>query len=356
MSDYGPIVDLLEPYLNKVKPSGQDNIMSLCPLPGHDEHKASFAINTANGLWMCHGCGRSGGLVTLLRALGVSPKNIDGMIEPIRQYLHKHQRKEKRRRENRLRSNPLEGERLLPEELLGIYNWKPLDLVEQGFEPKLLRELNIGYDRAKDRIIYPLRDTYGNLLGVAGRATIPGDQPRYKVYTGGKRGQDGEWVPGDFGPEFDEQFHNYSLDSHNHLWNGHRVYASSVLSGKPQPLFIVEGFKACIWLIQHGWPNTVALMGSYLTRAQYDLLCLMVNGPVILFLDNDEAGRKATRRIGKWLTRSMRVEVCSYYPRWAEEPDALNMAGLTETIEARERYASWEWHRRQEERLVSAVI
>lgn len=342
MNDHGPIVEILEPYLHKIRPSGRDNIMALCPLPGHDEHKPSFAINIENGLWMCHGCGRSGGLATLLRLLGVSGRTIDTMLAPVREDLKKHQKKTSRRRKARFRTNnPLKGDRLLPEELLGVYNWKPLDLVEQGFDPTLLRELDIGYDRAKNRIIYPIRDAYGNLLGVSGRTTIEGRQPRYKVYTGGRRDTDGSWLPGDFGEEFDERFRSYSLESHNHLWNGQRVYANMLLCGKSAPLYIVEGFKACIWLIQHGYPNTVALMGSFLTQAQHDLLHLIVNGPVVLLLDNDPAGWKATKRIGKWLSRSLQVEICLYYPSWATEPDALNKAGLTKTIEAKERYVSW---------------
>jgi len=350
MNERGPIVDILEPYLRKTKPSGRDNIMALCPLPGHDEQKPSFAVNIENGLWMCHGCGRSGGLVTLLQLLGISGQVIDTVVAPIRQDLKKHQEREKSRRETRFQtSNPLEGGRLLPEELLGIYRWKPLDLVEQGFDPQLLKELGVGYDRAKDRIIYPIRDTYGNLLGVSGRATTEGVQPRYKVYTGGRRGDGGVWITGDFGEEFDEQFGGYSLDSHNHLWNGHSAYARMLLDDEPTPLYIVEGFKACIWLIQHGYPNSVALMGSFLTQAQHDLLHLIVSGPIVLLLDNDPAGWKATRRIGKWLSRSLQVEICSYYPSWAEEPDALNMAGLNETIEAKERYVSWKI--RQDEQL-----
>lgn len=341
MNERGPIIDMLEPYLRKMKTSGRDNVMALCPLPDHDEHKASFAINVENGLWMCHGCGRSGNLTTLLRLLGVSGRIIDTMVAPIRENLQKHQKRESQRRKSRFRTNPLEGSRPLPEELLGVYQWKPLDLVEQGFDPPLLRELGIGYDRAKDRIIFPIRDTYGNLLGVSGRATTEGDQPRYKVYTGGWRNSDGQYIPGDFGEEFDERFRGYSLESRSHLWNGYRAYANMLLCGKPAPLYVVEGFKACIWLIQHGYPNTVALMGSFLTQAQHDLLHLIVNGPVVLLLDNDVAGRKATKRIGKWLSRTLKVEICSYYPSWAEEPDALNMAGLSTTIEAKERYMTW---------------
>ena len=109
-----------------------------------------------------------------------------------------------------------------------------------------------------------------------------------------------------------------------------------------EPIYVVEGFKACLWLIQHGYRNTVALMGSFLTRRQFDLLCLLAGGAIILLLDNDAAGRLATYKIGKWLFSAKRkVEICSYHPAKAEEPDALDAQELKETIGSRREYARW---------------
>jgi hypothetical protein len=93
---HGPIVELLEPYLKKIKPSGRNNIMALCPLPGHDESKPSFAINTDNGLWMCHGSGRKGGLATLLHLLRLPPRTIEAMIQPVQAQLERHKKKERK--------------------------------------------------------------------------------------------------------------------------------------------------------------------------------------------------------------------------------------------------------------------
>lgn len=340
MRDLGPIYSMLEPYLERPRLSGQNNVAALCPLPDHPERKASFAVNIENGLWMCHGCNRSGGLVSLLKYIGLSGRRIDALTEPVRAHLDNYRRKHKRKRRAELHLNPLESDVQISESIAGIFHWKPLDLVEQGFDPHTLEELGIGYDRGRDRITFPIRDTYGNLVGFSGRATIAGDEPKYKVYTGGYR-QNGELYPGDLGPEFDELYPNYVIDSHDHLWNGHRVYAAHLHGGFAGPLIIVEGFKACIWLIQHGYSNVVALMGSNMSKKQHRLLHTIGPAKVLLLLDNDRPGREATLKIGKWLARTRHVWVGVYYPAWAEEPDALNAQGLIQTIESKERFTTW---------------
>ncbi len=58
------------------------------------------------------------------------------------------------------------------------------------------------------------------------------------------------------------------------------------------PLCKVEGFFDCLWLHQCGFPNVVALMGSYLSENQRDLLVASVGpqGKITVLMDNDEAG------------------------------------------------------------------
>ena len=340
MRDYGPIAELIGPYMDRPRLSGSRNLASKCPFPDHDDNSPSFAVNIENGLWKCHGCNRSGGLVTLLRELGLSRSRVDQLVDPILPRLEKHRRKERRKRANRFLRDQFLADMILPESLLGVYDWKPNGLVDQGFEPKLLRELEVGYDKGKDRITFPLRDFYGNLVGLMGRATIHEDKPRYMLYRGRRKNDVGRFVPSDYGPEFDEQFPTYKIEeSHKYLWNVHRVYP--LMLAKFAPLIVVEGFKACIWLIQNGFWNTVALMGSGMSQEQHDMICRMSGNRIILFLDNDNSGIKGTLRIGKWLRKSTSdVWVCSY-PEWAEQPDDFSGLGLNDVFSQQERFGSW---------------
>jgi len=340
VKDYGPIAELIAPYMDRPRLSGSRNLASRCPFPDHDDHSPSFAINIENGLWKCHGCNRSGGLVTLLRELGVSRRRVDQMVDPILPRLEKHRRKERRKRANRFLRDPFLGDVILPESLLGVYDWKPNGLVDQGFEPKLLRELEIGYDNNKDRITFPIRDLYGNLVGVMGRATVHGDKPRYLVYRGRRRNDEGKLVASDYGPEFDEQFPTYKIEeSHKYLWNAHRVYP--LMMSKAAPLIVVEGFKACLWMIQHGYWNTVALMGSGMSLEQHDMVVRMCGRGIWLFLDNDSSGIKGTKRIGKWLRRSTSDLWVLPHPEWADQPDDYSGLGLKEVVSRKKRFGSW---------------
>jgi len=335
----GPIADIVSPYLDRPKLSGSSNLSARCPFPDHNDHSPSFAININNGLWKCHGCNRSGNLATLLRGLGVSRSRVDQLIGPAAPLIQKRQRREQQKKRRRfIGSDPFLAEVTIPESVLGVYDWRPDGLVEQGFDPKLLRELEIGYDREKDRITFPIRDVYGNLVGVSGRSTLHDVQPRYLVYRG-RRKTDKGLVGSDFGPGFDDLFPTYEIKSHKYPWNAHRVY--QLLETSDEPVIVVEGFKGCIWLLQHGYWNTVATMGSSMSQEQYDLICRMSGSGVVLFYDNDFAGIKGMKSIGKWLSRTVvNVKVWAL-PAWAQQPDDLNGLGLRDTYNDRKRFERW---------------
>lgn len=342
-----PIAQLIVPYLENPKLSGDDDIGARCPFPdrdqfhSHGDSSPSFAVNIENGLWVCHGCGRGGGLKTLLRGLGLTRGQTDRMIDDVLPYMKKYKRKEQRRRENRFHRDQFLADTVLKESLLGVYDWKPHALVADGLKPKLLRELDVGYDFKKQRITFPIRDLYGNLAGLVGRATNSYEYPRYLMYIGKKRGKDGKWRPSDFGPEFDEikEYRGYKIKKGTYLWNMHRVYP--LMMKTEVPLIVVEGFRACIWLIQHGYWNTVALMGTGMSLEQQDMICRMSAHGVALWLDNDDKGSLATKVLGSRLSRAVNdLWVCNM-PKEVKQPDDLTKFGLDEVFESRMRFIKW---------------
>ena len=113
----------------------------------------------------------------------------------------------------------------------------------------------------------------GRLAAVSGRNLF--GEPKYQVYEN----------------EYREAFPQYRPRPKDHLWNLDRLYAGLKGDGIDR-LFIVEGYKACLWLVQHGYP-AVATMGTGMTEEQTKIIS-MFDIPLVLFLDNDEAGKKAT--------------------------------------------------------------
>jgi DNA primase len=292
-------------------------MLTYCPFhKGGQETTPSFSINVEKGLFHCFTCHESGNMKRFLRLLGVAPAVIDVETSILQPLMERNAEMYKlRQRHAFAQKDPFAAPHILPETLLGMYNYVPRKLLEDGFDAALLGDLQVGYDPRGERIIYPLRDIYGNLAGFSGGATKDGQWPKYKVYQGSRRDQrTGTHIQGDFGPMFDEQHPGYTCENHLYLWGFDRIYARLSSASDPNAtVFAVEGFKAAMWMKMAGFTDTVALMGSYISDNQQRLLH-RVGANLVLFLDNDKAGRKATMSIGDLLWRPMkgRVEVVRY--------------------------------------------
>ena len=325
----GPIWDIVSPYLEGAKKSGDSNVLAKCPF--HKDRTPSFAINIKNGKWICYGGCGAGYLGSFLSRVGKSRRQIDSIITPIRDQIDANIQKHIRRTATRFRTDLFRGEHILPEALLGIYDFCPAQLVAAGFNPTLLRQYEIGYDRKLERITFPIRDLYGNLVGISGRTEF-GFGNRYKFYTTGFITDNG-YVPGDFGENFDEVYKGYTFDKSRYLWNADRVITWLIEADTDTPLIITEGFKACLWLIQSGFSTTVATMGSSISATQVSLV-QRVQNPVIIFFDNDEAGRRGAQKAKRLIAKSNhKTHVVEYTNSTVNQPDDLNKKALSNIID-----------------------
>lgn len=202
---------------------------------------------------------------------------------------------------------------VLPEMLLGMFDYCPTSLLEEGFTPEVLRQFDIGFDRERRRITFPLRDHLGNLVGISGRAVADGQYPRYKIYT----------------REFDEIYRNYTFHKGRMVWGLNRFYQAS-LDRIVEPVVVCEGFKAAMWVAQAGHPYVVALLGTYASAEQRALL-LRTTSRIVLFLDNDRAGRDATPVMADLLCGAD-VLVANYGTDEPVSPDDLSGEQLTAAI------------------------
>jgi DNA primase len=300
---------------NKLKPSGRDNYTTTCPFhKGGEEKTPSFSVNVEKGVFHCFTCHEAGSLKKLLKKVGLTREQIDSATQGVADILQRNVEQAERKKKNLFSiSDPFEAKPILEESILGIFDNEPTTLIQDGFDPRLLKEMDIGFDSRAQRVTYPLRDLYGNLAGISGGAISKGVQPKYKVYQGGKT-VNGRFLVGDFGEGFDEMHPNYVCENHNFLWNFDNVYPRVVSASDPKArVFIVEGFKACLWMQMAGFWNTVALMGSYISEIQQRMIHRF-GCPIVLFLDNDQPGREATLNVGErlWLPMRSKVQVMRY--------------------------------------------
>lgn len=172
-----------------LRPSGGGNALTKCPF--HKEGKEtspSFSVHLDKGVFHCFTCHLAGDIRRLLRLLGLSRESIDVETAIIRPFLDKNRELAELEKQTLFyRQDPFKADYVLPESLLGVYDWCPTRLVEKGFDPLLLQDLEIGFDRRNNRITFPLRDMYGNLAGISGGSMTPDQWPKYKVYQGGRR-------------------------------------------------------------------------------------------------------------------------------------------------------------------------
>lgn len=320
------VLEIANKYLRKVKKTGSENIMAVCPFHrkagGGEELTPSFTMSLTKGVYFCFSCQEKGNLITFLRNVGVSrtfiEKHYKSIIDAAQTFTPKPFNHTK---PSVIHSDPL------PESLLGLFDYCPIDLLNEGFDEKLLQEYDVGFDKEHARITFPLRDIQGNLVGLSGR-TVVGDFPRYKVY-------DSEFIKWGF------PFRR--LEKRTILWNAHKVYPSTYFQHKPR-VVLVEGFKACLWLIQHGMIDTMAILGTYLSQEQKWIL-ERIGGEVYLMLDNNEWGQRGTARVGARLASSVTVKVVEYN-RDKQQPSDLSPIEIQYAFNGAKDYYLWAMEKR----------
>lgn len=309
-------------YLDKARKSGPEDITAICPFhrkaDGSPERSPSFAMNIVTGLWFCHSCKERGNLRSFLRRAGVQPLIIDRFYKPLLEVLDQGGWRDKTRKcfTLSLADEPLE------ESILGLFDYCPTGLLEEGFEEHTLREFDVGFDTLNSRVTYPIRDVLGRLVGFSGRATDD-KWPKYKVYA------QHEYKAWGISPR--------RTDKSQFIWNLDRVYPELFYCPSAE-VILVEGFKACMWLWQMGYKNTVALMGSYMSPQQKDFL-ERLGGRIYIFLDNDGAGHKGYNFISRSLAASaLSVSVVKYE---GHQPTDLTPSEVHSAIACAPDYYKW---------------
>lgn len=125
------------------------------------------------------------------------------------------------------------------------------------------------FDRFRNRLMFPIRDSMGGMAGYGARALAADDVPKY--------------LNSPQTPLFDKSRLLYGLDM-----------ARKSIRAEEQ-VVIVEGYMDVIGLYQAGYQNAVSPMGTALNEHQFRMLKRFTRN-IILALDPDAAGEKATLR------------------------------------------------------------
>lgn len=320
---------IAEEYLNRVK-FKENFVAAACPFhKGGQERHPSFWINRETGEWGCFTCNAHGSsLKYLLKEMGEGSKKIQAEIEEAEKDSAKTAKLVKAKRRKKARAE-FRGVHVLPEALLGVFDFAPDALLEQGFEEETLMSHDVGWDRRNNRITFPVRDLFGTLVGVSGRSTVPGDNPKYLFYNG-RRVINGKENLGELG----EWYSHYSNESvRDHLWGLHTFY-EDLFNKNDGQIILVEGFKAGMWLRQLGWTTTAAIMGTKMSLTQ-ERIVRRLGAEVFLFADNNDPGHEAAYHWGQRLAASSFPVRRVHYPDYCDEtaqPDDLSDEEIEEVL------------------------
>lgn len=323
------LIFTLAPQLQQRAINGSNYILIQCPFhAGGQEKTPSCSVSTTKPVFFCHACPESGHITWLLRNLGLSREAARRAVSDAG--LDQPRQSAADTVVQQFRGNPFRGEFVLDDDMLDVYRQAPRPLLDAGFKMSTLRHHEVGFDVENLRMTFPLRNIYGELVGVSGRAVVEGQEPRYKIYRKELIDRKEFHVPA-----------NYSMDSVKGaiLWHGH-IARPFVYDMDDEALIITEGFKASMWVYQAGYQTSVALVGAYLSDLHAELIA-QATKYVFLFLDNNEAGLKGTFFAAERLLKKGVKFKIACYPDDREQPDQLDPKEVQEALRTAITFAEW---------------
>lgn len=306
------IVSIISDYI-PLKMKGK-NYFGVCPF--HDDHSPSMSVSKERQLFKCFVCNKGGNVFTFVKdyenisyieavkrvadKVGI-PLSIDGIKKTDSKFKLEYEIMEFATKIFQNNLNSKEGviakeylakrnitDNIIKEFRIGLslpdttylYNV----LTKKGYDLNKLDDLGLitkdgirGYDKFINRIMIPICNLNGEVVGYTGRIYNSEDSAKYinsKETIIYKKG-------------------NILFNYHN-AKNYIREEKSAIL---------VEGNMDAIRMYSSGIKNVIALMGTAITKEQIDIL-KKLRVPIILMLDNDNAGEIATINIGGELIKN----------------------------------------------------
>ena len=296
------IVDVIDRYV-KLKKAGA-NFMACCPF--HNEKTPSFSVSPAKQFYHCFGCGVHGNAIGFLMEYSgqTYPDAIRSLAETVGMPVPEVQGRDRPASAQgpglasqmmdalnyyraELKKSPVAIDYLkkrgLSGEIAARYGlgyapdgWQNLEAIFGDYKAAALKDTGLvidneqgkRYDRFRERVMFPILDSRGNVIGFGGRIIAAGE-PKY--------------LNSPETPLFEKGRELYGLyQARRAIRDANRVV-------------VVEGYMDVVALAQHGVENAVATLGTATTPVHVTKLLRLADNVVFCF-DGDAAGRKAAWR------------------------------------------------------------
>ncbi len=301
-----PIEDVVGQYVS-LRRAGA-NMFGLCPF--HGEKTASFSVAPDKGIYYCFGCHKGGGVINFqMEVEGLSyPDAVRALAKRAGMTVPEDEQYQSRyRQQERLWALHKEAARFFHSQLYALVGKAALDYaLGRGMSKSILTTFGVGYapdgwdnmvramkakgytdqelldsglvtqtkdktrllDRFRDRLMFPIIDVRGNVIGFGGRI-IKKDSDAAK----------------------------YLNSPETMIFNKRKNLFGLNLAKKSKQgfLILVEGNIDVVALHQFGFDNAIASLGTSLTEEQAALMTRYAD-QIVLIYDGDKAGQNATQR------------------------------------------------------------
>lgn len=326
LKDRVDIVDVIGQVV-QLKRAGA-NYKGLCPF--HNEKTPSFSVSQSRQHFHCFGCGAKGDVIEfVMRYRNLSfPEAVEKLAEEHGIEMEVARTVDNRKEYyeiNRMAARffyrsftevknpgyPYMKNRGISDQTLKRFGigyadreWDSLyrHLHAQGIPDDKMEELGLVskgrngkyYDKFRNRVIFPIFDISGRVIGFGGRAISPEDNPKYLNSPESKI--------------FRKKDNLYALNF------------SRQDAGKAGYLILVEGYMDVISVYQAGIRNVAASLGTALTEQQAHLIHNRCCKDVVLSYDADQAGRNAALR-GIEILKKQGIRVRVLHVTDGKDPD-----------------------------------
>ena len=302
-----PIEDVVGQYVS-LRRAGA-NMFGLCPF--HGEKTASFSVAPDKGIYYCFGCHKGGGVINFqMEVEGLSyPDAVRALAKRAGMSVPEDEQYQSRyRQQERLWALHKEAARFFHSQLYAPVGKEALDYaLGRGMSKSILTTFGVGYapdgwdnmvramkakgytdqelldsglvtqsqkdktkifDRFRDRLMFPIIDVRGNVIGFGGRII-----------------------------KKDSEAAKYLNSPETLIFNKRKNLFGLNLAKKSKQgyLILVEGNVDVVALHQFGFDNAIASLGTSLTEEQAALMTRYAD-QIVLIYDGDKAGQNATQR------------------------------------------------------------
>ena len=322
-----PIEEVVGQYVTLTRKGS--NLFGLCPF--HSEKTGSFSVAPEKGIYYCFGCHKGGGVINFIMeieslsypdAVRFLAKRAGLEVPEDEEYRAQYKRTE------RLYALCKDAARWFRKQLLADCGREARDYIvkrglstqtvnrfglgfspnewsalmdamqKQGYTQKELLDAGLAvngkkggvYDRFRNRLMFPIIDIRGNVIGFGGRV-MDDSTPKY--------------------------LNSPEIEIFNKRKN---LFALNIAKKSKQGrMILTEGYMDAISLHQYGFDCAVASLGTSLTEEHAAILAKYVP-EVVLTYDGDEAGQNATRRAIPMLEKTG-IQVRVLRMQGAKDPD-----------------------------------